>query len=49
MLSIFILTLFEVGKYDGDLIFSIEYLFNKGLFKKGHYMMFMDLLKYKGE
>ena len=28
---------------------EIEDLFNKGLFKKGHYMMFMDLLKYKGE
>lgn len=28
---------------------EIEDLFNRGLFKKGHYMMFMDLLKYKGE
>ena len=28
---------------------EIEDLYNKGLFKKGHYMMFMDLLKYKGE
>ena len=27
---------------------EIEDLYNKGLFKKGHYMMFMDLLKYKG-